>query len=219
MGFDSTGSTVDSIVNDAFSNMLTLDMDIETAPVDDELSGTLTYAQEWNPDMVEATTFAVPKPDTSAARAELNSLYLYAQSVYSALNRLTHGGGRGGHSGFSYVAMPASYMPSTPTFTIPAYAEGGMPREGQLFLANESGPELVGQIGSRTAVANSSQIIDGISGGVERANSRLESKIDRLISVCERMAQKEFNVELHPSASLGKVNQRSAEMYQRTRGY
>ena len=41
-----------------------------------------------------------------------------------------------------------------------------MPDTGSLFVANEAGPELVGRIGNRTAVANTDQIVDGITRGV-----------------------------------------------------
>ena len=48
-------------------------------------------------------------------------------------------------------------------------AEGGFPDTGELFVARESGPELVGSIGNRTAVANNDQIIAGIRQGVFEA--------------------------------------------------
>lgn len=51
------------------------------------------------------------------------------------------------------------------------YATGGFPETGELFIANESGPELVGRIGNRTAVANTDQITEGISRGVAVANA------------------------------------------------
>lgn len=51
-----------------------------------------------------------------------------------------------------------------------AYASGGYPEQGQLFLANEAGPELVGTIGGQTAVANTQQIVQGIANGVAQAN-------------------------------------------------
>lgn len=51
------------------------------------------------------------------------------------------------------------------------FADGGFPDHGQMFIARESGPELVGQIGQRTAVANTNQIVDGISVGVRDANA------------------------------------------------
>ena len=40
---------------------------------------------------------------------------------------------------------------------------------GQMFIAREAGPELVGNIGRKTAVANNDQIISGIESGVYRA--------------------------------------------------
>lgn len=49
------------------------------------------------------------------------------------------------------------------------YASGGFPDVGELFMAREAGPELVGNIGNRTAVANNDQIVEGISAGVYNA--------------------------------------------------
>lgn len=54
---------------------------------------------------------------------------------------------------------------------IPTFATGGFPAQGQMFMARESGPELVGRIGSRTAVANNDQIVDAVSKGVYMAVS------------------------------------------------
>lgn len=55
---------------------------------------------------------------------------------------------------------------------ITAYASGGMPsNSGQMFIARESGPELVGTIGNSTAVVNNDQIVASVSSGVARAVS------------------------------------------------
>ena len=48
-------------------------------------------------------------------------------------------------------------------------ANGGFVDRGQLFIANEAGPELVGRIGTQSAVANQNQIIEGIKQGVMSA--------------------------------------------------
>ena len=59
--------------------------------------------------------------------------------------------------------------------SIPRLAEGGMPQVGQMFIANEKGPELVGQIGGKSFVANQNQMMDLIdkklqnSGGIKNA--------------------------------------------------
>ena len=49
------------------------------------------------------------------------------------------------------------------------YAQGGFPQMGEMFIAREAGPELVGSIGRKTAVANNDQIVSGIESGVYRA--------------------------------------------------
>lgn len=52
-----------------------------------------------------------------------------------------------------------------------SYATGGFPDTGQMFIAREAGPELVGRIGRRTAVANNDQIVQGIASAVRSAMS------------------------------------------------
>lgn len=42
------------------------------------------------------------------------------------------------------------------------FASGGFPEQGQLFIANENGAELVGSMNGSTAVANNQEITDGI---------------------------------------------------------
>lgn len=58
---------------------------------------------------------------------------------------------------------------STPSFNLQWYARGGFPEAGQLFVANEAGPEMVGKMGNRNVVANNNQIVDGIRNGVFEA--------------------------------------------------
>ena len=56
-----------------------------------------------------------------------------------------------------------------PKFSVEYYAKGGFPDVGQMFVAREAGPELVGSIGNRSAVVNNDQIVDSVSQGVYRA--------------------------------------------------
>lgn len=46
--------------------------------------------------------------------------------------------------------------------SVGTYAQGGFPDKGSMFIANERGPELVGNIGGRTAVANNDMIVTAI---------------------------------------------------------
>ena len=55
-------------------------------------------------------------------------------------------------------------------YTIKAYASGGLPPVGQLFMANEKGPELVGQVGGQSFVANQNQVFDLLDKKIGSAN-------------------------------------------------
>lgn len=62
-------------------------------------------------------------------------------------------------------SIPLVNVPKLPRASIPrfkGYAEGGFPTTGDLFIANEAGPELIGRMGNQTAVANNDQITEGI---------------------------------------------------------
>ena len=52
---------------------------------------------------------------------------------------------------------------------IAQYDTGGLPPVGQMFVARERGPELVGNIGGHTAVMNNNQIVSSVSSGVAQA--------------------------------------------------
>ena len=52
---------------------------------------------------------------------------------------------------------------------IPRLATGGFPATGQMFIAREAGPELVGRMGNRNAVVNNDQIVEGVAAGVYQA--------------------------------------------------
>ena len=65
--------------------------------------------------------------------------------------------------------IPGVDITKVTEISIPRLAEGGIVGEGQMFIAREAGPELVGTIGNKTAVANNDQIISGIESGVYRA--------------------------------------------------
>lgn len=63
------------------------------------------------------------------------------------------------------------------------YAEGGFVSTGELFIARERGPELVGSVGGRTAVANNDQIVAAVSEGVYRAVSSAMGNSNTTVNV------------------------------------
>ena len=77
-----------------------------------------------------------------------------------------------------------------PKFGVNYYAQGGFPAEGEMFVAREAGPELVGSIGNRSAVANNDQIVSAVAQGVYQAvvqanaqsgNQTVEAKVNEKV--------------------------------------
>ena len=69
------------------------------------------------------------------------------------------------------------------------YATGGFPDHGEMFIAREAGPELVGRIGNRTAVANNDQIVQGITYGVSNANGQVVNALYAVASQIVRAVE------------------------------
>ena len=69
----------------------------------------------------------------------------------------------------SAIGARADKMAADGSIYLQGFASGGFPSDGQLFVANEAGAEMVGSIGGRTAVANNDQIVEGIRQGVFEA--------------------------------------------------
>lgn len=66
--------------------------------------------------------------------------------------------------GLGIAAVTAAIMGAKSQ--VSQYATGGFPEQGQLFIANEAGPEMVGTMDGKSAVANNQQIVEGIRQGV-----------------------------------------------------
>ena len=69
--------------------------------------------------------------------------------------------------------------------SITAAANGGAFNTGQMFIAREAGPELVGRIGSSTAVMNNNQIVSSVAAGVASANASQTSLLRQLVSAVQ----------------------------------
>lgn len=81
---------------------------------------------------------------------------------------------------------------------IAKYAQGGLPTSAQLFMAREAGPELVGTIGTHTAVMNNDQIVASVASGVATAVGEYITPILREMNRQDRylaeIASKEFGI-------------------------
>lgn len=109
----------------------------------------------------------------NAVKASINliigGINLLWTGLYTALRSIINGiGGLFKDIGEFFGADWGWEIPANPPL-IPLLASGGIVDAGQMFIAREAGPELVGNIGQKTAVANNDQIIAGIEAGVYRA--------------------------------------------------
>lgn len=103
---------------------------------------------------------------------------------------------------------------STPSFGLNWYAKGGFPENGEMFMARESGPELVGRMGNKNAVANNNQIIEGIRSGVyEAVVNALESRSQ------SKDGESEIHIYLEGDADkLFKLVRKKGLQYQKSTG-
>ena len=74
-------------------------------------------------------------------------------------------------------------------FGVPGFATGGFPK-GDIFMANEAGPELVGTVGGRTAVASNNEIT-GIADAVYTTGNQESALLAQLIALTKNMLDKE----------------------------
>lgn len=68
-------------------------------------------------------------------------------------------------------AAASSMGDSYASIGVRGYAQGGSVPSGDLFVAREAGPELVGRIGNSTTVMNNDQIVSAVASGVAKAVS------------------------------------------------
>ena len=95
------------------------------------------------------------------------------------------------------VRSAASGASSPSRHSITRRADGGYVSEGEIFIAREAGPEMVGTIGGRTAVANNDQIVEGIRQGVFEA-----------VSAAMSGGQNDVNVKVYLDSREIKAGQR-----------
>ena len=126
-------------------------------------------------------SYSAPKFTKDYWKGKFNGILTGASSVLSDLKNKFEGfSAKIKMPHFSWSTTPATGLvkktlealnlpASLPKLSVNWYAQGGFPNMGELFVAREAGPELVGSIGGRSAVANNDQIVTAVSEGVYRA--------------------------------------------------
>ena len=153
----------------------------------------------------------------SAFRSVVNSVLGWVEgtvnTVISKINTVLDFAKRFGYRGGTIkpVMLPRVYDNSRAT----RYASGGFPEMGELFMAREAGPELVGRIGNKTAVANNEQIIEGVANGVY--NAIVNTGLVGMVGSIDRKSGNGGAI-FAPSVAAGRWVSRSLAMYQTAGG-
>lgn len=99
----------------------------------------------------------------SAFKSTVNSVIRFAQGIINSfiggLNKVVK----------IINKIPGVSISLIPKASLPKLADGGILEAGQMFIARERGPELVGSFGSRSGVMNNGQIVEAVSRGVFEA--------------------------------------------------
>lgn len=124
----------------------------------------------------------------------------------------SHVGGSGGNYTFAEggILKGGRWLPVT------AAANGGAFGMGQMFIAREAGPELVGTIGGHTAVMNNDQIVSSVAAGVASANAPQTTLLQQLLNAVQSGDQ-QIVLQLD-STKFGEASIRSINRVQRQQG-
>ena len=166
-------------------------------------------------DLIKELEKTVPKIQRAI---ELTLEYNSAMSEYGRVSGSSDSGSNKSSSSGGVLSAVGDWFGSlfgrsSDPVSVPAYASGGFPEQGQMFIAREAGAEMVGSIGRRTAVANNDQIVSGIAGGVAEANEEQNALLREQNSLLRAILDKDGGVYLD-----GKNLTNSVEKYQRERG-
>lgn len=96
--------------------------------------------------------------------------------------------------------IPGVSIPKFDMVSLPRLANGGMLNSGQMFIAREKGPELVGTYGNKTAVMNNNQIVQSVSNGVrsaiEYSNGKVEYLLTQIIEYQQMLLEKDNSTRI-----------------------
>ncbi|MBO7172319.1 MAG: hypothetical protein J6V52_05140 [Bacteroidaceae bacterium] len=155
-------------------------------------------------DWISSIASWLSKPETKVIKVEYSTGKTPSGASYTSTYTppVSHGAGMAGMEMVDFQAK----------------ADGGFVNSGQLFVAREAGPELVGTIGGRTAVANNDQIIAGVASGVAAGQEEQNALLRKQNEILTRLLAKEFSAKVVPSAALGRVASQSEAMYRQMAG-
>ena len=150
---------------------------------------------------------------SGAFRATVNAVTGFAQNVINGFIRRID-------SVIGIVnKLPGVSIGYIGTISIPRLASGGLVEPGQLFIAGEAGPEMVGAFGRRSAVMNNDQIVSSVASGVYRASTEQNRLLMEQNILLRTLLERTADVTLQVNETqLGRVSVNAINSLARTQG-
>lgn len=206
---------VNGVVQKWETGLTTMQTDFTTFTVN-TLANFLSFQAQMNTGMTDFTT-VFPIGWSNMWRGMTNIAIVQWNSVLTVMEKGMNNAVRAVNNVIREInrtswitGISLGYISQVKVDRIQYMADGGFVDEGQLFIARESGAEMVGAMGRRTAVANNDQIVEGISAGVSVANDGVIAAIYALMNIIE---DKDLSVSIGDD-----VIGRSYDRYSRNRG-
>ena len=152
-------------------------------------------------------TFTV-KSDTLGDKAD------EAERLYKNLNNINSKSWRIQVTGDMKLKMTSERGNSM--YFVEPYATGGFPT-GDIFVANEAGPELVGTINGKTAVS-SNQEITGIADAVYNTGEEEATLLREQNQLLRQLLAKNTSISLAPNVAAGRWVAQASNAYRKATG-
>lgn len=142
----------------------------------------------------------------SAVQAACEAMTGWLSGILGAISNIL---GKAAELG-QWANQGASYDPGADQSQWGGMAAGGFPEVGDIFYANEAGPELIGTIGGRPAVASNNEIT-GIADAVYETGSAEASLLAQAVTLLAQIAEKEVTVSIG-DRDVAEANNRGQEL-------
>ena len=179
-----------------------------------DVSGGLGKAANYASAFVESESKFKEKYTFTVDASELGDAASDAQKLYQNLNNINKKSWKVQVTGDMKLKMVSER--GNAMYFVEPYATGGFPT-GDIFIANEAGPELVGTINGKTAVS-SNQEITGIANAVYETGEDEAALLREQNQLLRQLLAKQTTVSLAPNVAAGRWVAQASNAYRKATG-
>lgn len=179
-----------------------------------DVSSGLGKAANYASAFVESESKFKEKYTFTVDASELGDAASDAQKLYQNLNNINKKSWKVQVTGDMKLKMVSER--GNAMYFVEPYATGGFPT-GDIFIANEAGPELVGTINGKTAVS-SNQEITGIANAVYETGEDEAALLREQNQLLRQLLAKQTTVSLAPNVAAGRWVAQASNAYRKATG-